>query len=318
MSSDKKSDHEKKIQERFKGIKAGGYFLSFASLAIAIYTLLFSGVMELQTQAIYWFSLSAICLFVPSIIPYVELVKIKDIEFHIEKLQEAAKEQEKNIAEKERLGNQAVMRIYQYLNAEGIDITLEDEKAIKGHIIDAPLSALSTIFASASTYRMNLIYQMLETTDKESINYYKKKQEKLIPIFEALLQSSIDTGNRHDYYAQLAYIYKDKLNPEWDKAYDNIDKAIEDRDKHKLGNIKLTIYEFNRLVSGINAFRDKPARLKQLQEQFENDFDIVYNDNSARYMLFETDEILAPGLSKWAKQNKPNEYNQWNAQKQKL
>ena len=183
MSSDKKSDHEKKIQERFKGIKAGGYFLSFASLAIAIYTLLFSGVMELQTQAIYWFSLSAICLFVPSIIPYVELVKIKDIEFHIEKLQEAAKEQEKNIAEKERLGNQAVMRIYQYLNAEGIDITLEDEKAIKGHIIDAPLSALSTIFASASTYRMNLIYQMLETTDKESINYYKKKQEKLTKIY---------------------------------------------------------------------------------------------------------------------------------------
>jgi len=53
-----------------------GYLFSISALGMFIYVTFFSGVKELQTQGIYWFGISILCLLLPEI----NKLKFKDIE----------------------------------------------------------------------------------------------------------------------------------------------------------------------------------------------------------------------------------------------
>jgi hypothetical protein len=62
-------------------------------------------------------------------------------------------------------------------------------------------------------------------------------------------------------------------------------KAINLRNEHDLGNIKLSTYEFIRLICN----RNRSEKLRN-ETQMNLDYNVIYNDSSTRYMLFETVE----------------------------
>jgi len=72
-----------------KKIVISSYLFSLVALSMFVYTTFFSGVKELQTQGIYWFIISLVCLLLPEI----NKLKLKDVEVEFkEKLEKVEKQ----------------------------------------------------------------------------------------------------------------------------------------------------------------------------------------------------------------------------------
>ena len=86
----------------------------------------------------------------------------------------------------------------------------------------------------------------------------KPKMERTIPIFRALIESSIEQPY-HRYYGELGFALKDKRNPEWEEAETVLNKALELRTDWQEHGAWTTYYEFNLAVCKIaqdNAFQN--------------------------------------------------------------
>ncbi len=76
----------------------------------------------------------------------------------------------------------------------------------------------------------------------------KSKMERTIPIFEALIESDPE-DNFHRNHGQLGFALKDKINPDWQRAEQELTRAIQIRDKWNQGGWRF--YEFNRAICRI-------------------------------------------------------------------
>ena len=96
----------------------------------------------------------------------------------------------------------------------------------------------------------------------------------------------------------MTYILKDSFWADGEyqqnlqKAYSYISKAIDNRPESAE---KYHIYEFNRLVLGINIEDG------EFKKNLKNDLKVVENDSSCVHMLGNTSMTIAPNLSQWLK-----------------
>lgn len=95
--------------------------------------------------------------------------------------------------------------------------------------------------------RTTIFYQAWDARSKNWKDD-KEKMARTIPLFEALIAA--DHANEyHKNHAQLGFALKDKAKPEWQRAYDELSRAIEIRgDWEGHGWI---LYEWNRSVCAI-------------------------------------------------------------------
>ena len=83
-------------------------------------------------------------------------------------------------------------------------------------------------------------------------NNYKEhpdRIERCIPVFEALIEDDV-TDRFHRNHAELAYVFKDKVPPEWKRAEEELTEAIEIRNRRNYSGFRL--YEFNRAICRIH------------------------------------------------------------------
>ncbi len=78
----------------------------------------------------------------------------------------------------------------------------------------------------------------------------KPKMERTIPIFRALIDSTVEQPY-HRYYGELGFALKDKRNPEWKEAETVLSRAIELRGDWKEHGDWTTYYEFNLVMCKI-------------------------------------------------------------------
>lgn len=94
-------------------------------------------------------------------------------------------------------------------------------------------------------YRAQKLRTETWTTDKALM-------ARTIPIFEALAESNEDRFHRD--YAQLGYALKDQPEPDWQRAFDALTRAIEIRGTWKENG--WLMYEFNRAICRIELDAD--------------------------------------------------------------
>lgn len=177
---------------------------------------------------------------------------------------------EETIAEKEKQSE---------IDQEAISLVqkvLEDPDPDEGPI---PIANLKDKITSGSVGVRANIFFVARKFRRDNYERHPGKIERLIPIFEALIESDPDEIY-HRNYAQLGYILKDKPQKEYDRAKDALSKAIESRDR--IGETGFTIYEFNRAICNIELdpdFKNKKPSSKEVK-------DLILND---LYKAFQTD-----------------------------
>jgi tetratricopeptide (TPR) repeat protein len=133
------------------------------------------------------------------------------------------------LTERQRDQN-ALALVDRYLNdSEAEEISPED-------LLDAIDDA-----SQRARYR---IYEIARETRRKTWSCDKPALERTIPVFEALLESGISDGETHRLCAPLAYALKDKRCPDYVRALELLDRAIELR--REAGLAASAWYHFNR------------------------------------------------------------------------
>ena len=149
---------------------------------------------------------------------------------------------------------------------------------------DAPLDQLTAALKGASHTTRDLI---LQRASQQRSQYWKgtnpgdkAKMERTIPIFRALLDT--DQDHMHHIRGQLGFALKDKTQPDYGGAIEQLSEAIDLRDSS--GETGWLFYEFNRALARIRAGLGTPeeilddlckaAQIDFIREIIEGDKDI--------------------------------------------
>ena len=128
----------------------------------------------------------------------------------------------------------------------------------------------------------------------------KKVFNAFIPLLAVLIkiEKSINSSEKHridHHVAALAYLYKDKPNPDWDKALEHIENAISLHKMFYSDQPVLPIYKFNKFICLINTDN---------KEQSINAFDDLWDDHGKGCeMLVSAKEIISPNIHQWVIDN---------------
>lgn len=161
-----------------------------------------------------------------------------------EEAKKTAQETKQQMSQMQELDTRAMALVSQQFdeNSDAQDV-LELKEAVKA----ASLRARFDIFKEARAVR------------QENWKKNPSLMERSIPVFEALIENT--AGEQyHRTHAQLGYALKDKTQPDWQRAYEELNKAIELRDAD--GVKGFLIYEFNRALCGI-ALNHDPTEVRK-------------------------------------------------------
>jgi hypothetical protein len=238
------------------------------------------------------------CLLIPSVFPFVRKLSFKDL--NIEMKPEGRFSTTTSI----------LQEIDFYLCGDKKLSKKEIEKLIR--LLD--YTHIDLVFQFLNNWRTQKVFQIihLSQNDEKEISKYRQEIGMLIPLFETLLSAANCCNYQiHPYYAALAFVYKDKDETDWLNSYLNIERAIQRVVQEEGTDAHIGLYHFNRLVCGINILTEKKFNQKKLnvsQSDFfshlQEDYEIVTNDITVRYMLNSTSDSIAPNLKKWLEENK--------------
>lgn len=213
---------------------------------------------------------------------------IRETQEELEKIQEDVKTSESKKKEDNRALN-LVDRIFED------DLDPDEEPVSKEKIKEIIKSTSSaekiSIFFKARRYRQMCTKEKIEVLPK------------LIPIFEALIECD-EEKQYHRNNAQLAYIYKDQINPDLKLALTEIENAI--RIRNSKGEKRYKIYEFFKSLCKIeldeNFVSQKSSTLSEKNEILNNLKEAATN---VRWNDAINKEIAnkESSLSKWMKLN---------------
>ena len=126
---------------------------------------------------------------------------------------------------------------------------------------DAPLDQLTEALRRASRPTRDLILQRASEQRsrywKGTVDGDKAKMERTIPIFRALLDT--DQDRLHHIRGQLGFALKDKVQPDYGGAIEQLSEAIDLRDSS--GETGWRFYEFNRALARILSESGTPEQI---------------------------------------------------------
>jgi len=203
----------------------------------------------------------------------------------------------------------ALRLIYETINSSDPNMPIDQENIKKElesaspYVISQGISMIEIARKQAVSFMLDLALRQESNlrNEESSENEYgiRIRLNYLLPLLHELINKHKERIgniiNIHSQYASLAYIYKDKFNPDWKSAYEWINKAIESTN----GNVP-PIYYYNILIICINL---DPCPIECTKEKMSIYFDKVW-DSDGRYMLLTCNEVIAPKLQQWITQNK--------------
>lgn len=203
-----------------------------------------------------------------------------------------AKDKVTQIEQQDFIDEQAITLVHQILDDPDPDESPVSLSNLKEKIKKASVRTRTTIFFDARKFRQN--------------NYKNNpdKLERLVPIFEALIESDPDEVY-HRNSAQLGYILKDKENKDYERAKEALSKAIEIRDR--IGETGFSIYEFNRAICAIESdpgFKNNQASSEKAKEAILNDLRIAVGAERWGTILENEIKMKDTTIAKWFKLNK--------------
>ena len=148
-----------------------------------------------------------------------------------------------------RQGGMAIALLGQHFD-EDLDTPLIPDEELRQAIFNSPASVKVLAFDMAQTFRKK---------------HYEKRPdliERTIPVFEALIEDDQE-GRFHRNHGELGYVYKDKLDPDWQRVETELSHAIRIRDQNKAGGFLL--YELNRAMARIKL----GARLEDIKRDLD-------------------------------------------------
>ena len=177
-------------------------------------------------------------------------------------------------------GGTALALLSQHFD-DDLDTPPVDEAELKEAILAAPASIKTVAFNMAHDFRNNTYEEHPERIDRA------------IPVLEALIEDDV-TNRYHRNHAELAYVLKDKISPEWKRAEEALTKAIEIRDRRNHSGFRL--YEFNRAICRIHLQAPLPLIKSDLDEAlpWPRTGDLIRHPHP----------IKARALIEWLKQNR--------------
>jgi hypothetical protein len=142
----------------------------------------------------------------------------------------------KDLQAKDKKDATAIALVNKHLDTDPDMLPISDTE-LKTAILSSSAKARVEIFTTARAFRKS----MWEKERRDLLN-------KVVPIFEVLIEC--DTENKyHRNHGQLGYALKDKTDPNYQLAEEELSKAIEIRDKSKVQGFRS--YEFNRFICKI-------------------------------------------------------------------
>lgn len=154
------------------------------------------------------------------------------------------------------------------------------------------------IKAAQASVRVQIFYQA-EKIRSENWKLNKDLMERTIPIFQALVDSD-ERGEFHRNYAQLGFALKDKQKPEYAKAEQALEKAIQMRGEEQKAD--WLVYEANRAICRIAQdanFAERKESDAAAKEKILTDLTAAYEDEFCRERIFKgsnRDERIADWL----------------------
>jgi len=140
-------------------------------------------------------------------------------------------------------------------------------------------------FDQARTFRRKALRDVREKNKDNRI-------DRVVPVFSALIDCD-DKKVYHRNHGQISFAYKDKEAPDWAKAKEELNIAMEIRDKNKVGGFY--VYEFNRALCRIKT-ADK-------LEEIKNDLEVALSGPKTGDWVKKPSQVYAPDLVQWLKTN---------------
>jgi hypothetical protein len=159
------------------------------------------------------------------------------------------------------------------------------------------------VISKTSDLTRHTIFLLAQQTRSDSWENNVGLMEKTIPIFEALIESD-KRQEKHYYFGQLGYALKDKGAPDYQRALDCFNSAIDLRGSANENGWFL--YEFNRaicIVSLDERFSKNEISIEKTKRAIVNDLAIVkrgYGDDFYNIVK----QPLNRKLAKWIQLNK--------------
>lgn len=178
------------------------------------------------------------------------------------------------------------------LDASAIILALRQLDPSAGSPGPSQLELDEALKAASSSARAQIFYRA-SSTRSETRDEKKKKMERTIPIFNALIASDVD-GEYHANHAELGFALKDKEDPDWAGALAALDEAIKRRGRWQEKNSVL--YEFNRAICKISLDKDfKQGKVTDngTRESIVTDLKAAYGDLNLRGRVLIQDPIKA-------------------------
>ena len=155
---------------------------------------------------------------------------------------------------------------------------LENQLNLENRERDRPVEEFVRAFEPLEGRERAMIFYHTRRVRHDNWERNKKRMARTVPIFQALIAVDHEQ-NYHRNHAQLGYCYKDQQHPDYAKAIEHLDKAIEIRMKRQING--WTIYEFNRALCRIElALQGKGASPADVQNAILEDLNAAtqYDD----------------------------------------
>jgi tetratricopeptide (TPR) repeat protein len=222
----------------------------------------------------------------------------------LESLSSKIEETEKSLSKIERVkeNDQRIYRMF-YEIIDGSPFEIENMRESLKYVSQSVRLRGCTLLDDR---RKELVSKILEHKNApvEKIQAIKGEFERLIPLLAEIIKSE-ELYNENEiyfllnyHYASLAYMYKDKNNPDWELALFFIKKAINIHSKKHKNIDTPETYILNKLLCLVNM--DK-------QEEAVSCFKKLWELPGGRYELIRANSILAPKIHTWISKYYPEE-----------
>lgn len=263
--------------KEIRTIKWVSFMFALISFGMSLLMLFRTTEVELRQQAINWFGFAVVFTLLPIIFPFIE-------EFTFG-----------GSGIKMRGWRQAVDLLKNIQNYLFDEINAIDWDLFKSEMTKPGQIGVELLFSFLDGWRTQQTYQLVHSHPGEMRHKIREQIQKLEIIFRRIIDWRPDNDpSLHAYYSRLAYICKDRGEPEnrenWIDAYKYINQAIALAPAEK--GISFTIYKFNRLICAINLTNFRPLTSDE-KRIMQADFLACLEDKSD--MLTETNDLLAPG-----------------------